>query len=83
MAIGNDDFDFEEEELDLTKQNDDTITQDNSVQIQDDEVQQDYENTVVEEKVDYGTSQDDLINSLLLSKGIEDPAKIKFENDNG
>lgn len=73
MAIGNDDFDdideFEEE-----INNEDTLTQDDI-----DEEEEIQSEAPVEEK----STEESWINSLLKEKGIIDPSKIKFENEEG
>ena len=84
MEIGNDDIDFMDDELDygLTEQDQDS----NNASISS-ESQEGSANDPVVDQPESNTEEDNteesLISSLLKGRGITDPSKIKFENENG
>lgn len=78
MEIGNDDFvddidDFE----------DNTLTQNTEDEFEDYHEDEQPEDVHEETSEDSQTQPEDIVNSLLKDKGIEDPSRIKFENDEG
>lgn len=73
MEIGIDDIDEFEDDLNSYE------IQDDEEQILDEETHQD----TIEAQTSSESDQDDFIESLLKTRGIEDRTKIKFENDEG
>lgn len=77
IGINEDEFyeeieDFEPQESEIENQEPEHITVPNPIE-------EEFEEQVQEEQV----KEDDFITTLLKSKGIEDPTKIKFEDENG
>lgn len=84
MEIGNDDIDFIDDDLSITKE-DNTVPQDSKIQIEEDseiDVQVPEEENL-RKPDDIESKEEDFVLAFLKTRGIEDASKIKFENEEG